>query len=223
MFDSRFCRPRVLWGLAPIALVGLLTPAVASGAVKLLEQPPTFVTSEEDHEVVPVIVVAEGARFREAPSKAAATIGRGKFLDVFYLLDTASEGTTQYALAATRDAWGSPEKIIGWFDAKDVLIRRQAIKERSGIFLKGLVVNQWRKADESSGGLEIAGARLLAGPGQKFAEKGKIGLFSFYFIFAESTKRGSNKTFYLLGEGPIIESLEAPQESLVGWVEAERI
>ncbi|MCG8456551.1 MAG: VWA domain-containing protein, partial [Holophagales bacterium] len=212
------------FGRAVAVLLGLTLGAPAGAQIEVREQPPAF-RKAEDGEVIPVIVVADGARLRQRPSKTSEIERRAEFLDAYFLLDTAEEAGEHYYLAGAMTAgWQSVGEIVGWLHGDDVLVERQAIKEKNGIYLKGLVVNQWRGVSE---GLEIEGADLLRGPGRDasgdpYEKTAEIGLFSFYFIYAGQESRPGQK-YYLLGESPILRNVTRPGETLVGWVDARRV
>ncbi len=203
----------------------LLGTSPSAAQVEIREKPPTFKRAPKDEEPIPVIVVADRAKMRKSPSRTAGHVGRASFLDSYYLLDTVAVGGTKYHLAgATDGSWGAPSKVVGWFDEKDVLIERRAMQEQQGIYLKGLVVNQWQDA---GAGVSIEGASLLAGPGKDpsgnaYDQRGEIGLFSFYFIFKKVRDvRGTE--FYLLGETPVLRHVLEPGRTLVGWVEGSQL
>ncbi|MEM8933234.1 MAG: hypothetical protein AAGE94_18745, partial [Acidobacteriota bacterium] len=188
---------------------------VPAEEIEIREKPPQFQRAD-DGEVIPVVVVVDGATIRRAPSRVAKSVGKAKYLTSYSLIDSADD---YYLAGVMDDGWEAPETIAGWFHKDDVLIERQAIREKKGIFLKGIVINQWREA--GSGGVSIRGAELLQGPGEDFETVGEIGLFSFYFIYKKHERPGAS--YYLLGGSPILGNVLRPGETLEGWVDASRL
>jgi hypothetical protein len=222
--------PSALVFTQALALAVLTRPAAAQNDVVPGPNglPKKFVTSE-DNEPMPVIVVAEGARVLAEPKRTGKTIRNAKFLEAYQKVDEAEEPGTglKYVLAAT-GIGDKPDKLVGWFAEADVLQSKRALKEIPGIFLKGLIINQWQTA-KSEKGIDIKGASVLNGPGKRatsagtpFTELQQLRLFQFFFIYKKYDSPDGQK-FVLLGDSPIIlNSLEA-NKTLLGWVDSKRV
>jgi hypothetical protein len=208
-----------LIGAWRLVMMFLLLPEAAAAAVDCAGQTlPRFRTAGEAN--IPVTVVAEGAIVRGQPAPTGSVKSKAPYLKVYYLIDSAGSGDQLMYLVGTADEWGKPEKCVGWLADEDVLVGSKAIQDRNSIFLKGLVINEWR---EAARGVEISGAALWNGPARKepFKKIGEIGLFSFYFIFKEVDRNGT--TSYLLGETAVIGQVTQPGRDLVGWVDSKRL
>lgn len=197
----------------------LLIALSASAQPEQVPKRPIFKTSD-DGEFVSVIVIAEGAKIRKGPSRSAPFLGTAGFLDSYYLIDSQREAGKIFHLVGRGVGSETPEEVLGWLHERDVLTSREAIQEETGIFLKGLIVNQWRQLGDD---VKIEGAELHNGPGGKGFEKvGEIGLFSFYFIFKKYEAPDGSRSL-LLGESPIVQNVTQPGGTLVGWVDARRV
>ena len=209
-----------------LLLIFLTLVFVVPALAQIETQSPPQLRRDAKGAPIPVIVVTDNAKIRQAPKRTAREAGRADFLQVHFLVDTAKEAGKTYCLATDEDeSFEAPSRIVGWFHEDDVLTTREALKHRPGIFLKGLVINQWRQATDS--GVRIQGATVRKGPGVKtggdpFPDAGEIGLFSFYFIYKKFEDNRGN-AFYLLGETPIMRNVTQPKDTLVGWVASDRV
>lgn len=178
--------------------------------------PPSFVM--QAGRLVPVTVVVDQAKIYRQPSRSAPA-GAAAYLQVFHLMETKVEaGTTFYKVGAA-DLFGVPLSIAGWLAEDDVLLGARAIQDEQGVFLKALVINEWRRVPQKG---EVQRAALWNGP---FPEKrtriGEIGLFSFYYVFKIASRNGEKS--YLLGEASYLSHEQAPGQDLVGWVDGKRL
>lgn len=187
---------------------------------------PTAIVTDTRGDEVPILVVADGAMIRTAPTRTAAKAGNAKFLDQYYLAATeATDGGRKFHLAATMDpATRTITNFVGWIDDADVMLAKQAIKE-NGIFQKALIINDWKTI---GGELEIeaASARNGAGTrtgteGQPYDEVAKLGLFQFHFVFKRHTT-AEGQEFVLLGGRPNVTNVTKPAETILGWVPISR-
>jgi hypothetical protein len=182
-------------------------------------QPSAFL-QDDDYNYIPVIIVANNAPIRKAPSKSAATLGKAKFLDSYYLTDHIVSGTKNYYLAAEMTEYEDIHQFIGWFAEEDILIKTKAIKKK-GIYSKALIVNKWQAI---AGKINIESTPALNGPSNTYNKIHELGLFKFYFIYAKATAPHSGNEYYLLGHKPFM--LDDPayiRETLIGWVPKQNI
>lgn len=207
------CTSQVVWGDVEFGKSG---------------KPDAFLLDSSE-EVKPVVVIADGAKIYQRPSKTSPSLGEAKFLDQYYLAAIVEESGRKYCLAAEMNmATQKPGKFIGWFAEEDILLNRQAIKDKPGIYLKGLIINQWNETIEK--GMDISGAAALDGPGTRPGSKGnpykklaELGLFNFYFVYAKTVSKDTSETHFLLGFTPTIPNITKPAETLIGWVSGKRV
>jgi hypothetical protein len=209
--------------LAAYLLSGTLSVVYATDITFSDKGQPSAFLQDDDYNYIPVIIVAENAPIRTAPSESAATLGLGeaKFLDSYYLTDRVVSGAKTYYLAAEMTADETIGKFIGWFAENDVLIKRKALKEK-GIYSKALIVNKWQKATD--GKIDIESTPALNGPSSTYSKTHELGLFRFYFFYAKATDPHSGSEYYLLGHKPFL--LDDPayiRETLIGWVPKQNI
>jgi hypothetical protein len=210
--------------LAAYLLSGTLSVVYATDITFSDKGQPSAFLEDDDYNYIPVIIVAENAPIRTAPSESAATLGLGeaKFLDSYYLTDSVVSGAKTYYLAAEMTADETIGKFIGWFAENDVLIKTEALKEK-GIYSKALIVNKWQKATD--GKIDIESTPALNGPSSAYNKIHELGLFRFYFFYAKASDPSTGSEYYLLGHKPFL--LDDPDssisETLIGWVPKQNI
>jgi hypothetical protein len=176
---------------------------------------------------VSAYIVAEGAEILEAPKTKAKAVRQARFLEPYYVaLGPVEDSGGKFVLLATADEDLKIRDLIGWVVAEDCLLKRQAQKTEHGIYRKALIVNDWKRIKSVKDRAEIKGATVLNGPGmdrsgKEYEKLSEIGLYDFYYVYDEAKRDG--RTFFLLGDRPMIVSHGQPQEALRGWVADERI
>ncbi len=169
---------------------------------------------------IPVFVIDTQNPFLTAPSRKGNTIGKSPaFLERFYLCDQVTVKDQRYILLGQLNP--DQERIDsfrGWVPAEQCIEGLHALKTREGIYRKALIINKWSAKDLEKGQLNVA--PLYEHPSRKSEVLQKLGLFNFFYVWKEiSTDEG---VFWLIGPRPYIESLNRPDDSIIGWISASR-
>lgn len=224
---------RLAAGRGRVAIVGLLlllTPVLVARMVAdcadIIEfrgPKPTEIV-EDAAGPVPVIVIVDNAEIRSAPGSMWGAIGNAKWLDQWWITRRLKgDDGAPYVLAAKKDDEWTPSEFVGWLKEEDCLLSTEALRseEEHGIYKKAVIVTKWRP---TKGGTEIAAANCYTGPGPagRYSQTIPLTLFHLYYVFA--VRAGDGGKYYLLGDGPLIQSPPPrPERVLVGWAHEGRV
>jgi hypothetical protein len=179
------------------------------------------VMRDENNMPIVAIVIVDGEDILEEPKRSAETVRRAGWLESFYICDRISISSQHYLQLAKVDLDSHYEitEIVGWIDEGHCLDRREALRTEHSIFEKAVIINRW---EDSGGETTLEATPAFAGPGEAFKQKTKLGLFSFYYIFAKQ-RSSDDQEYVLLGHTSRIFSPAQADEVLIGWVPKNRI
>jgi hypothetical protein len=200
--------------IALILFVNALMPIVDRGYAQV-------VMKDERGMPISAIVIVDDADILEHPGKFSKTKRKARWLESFYVCDQIKSGSRHYLQLAKvdLDSHYDVTELVGWIEKAHCLDRHEAMKTEHAIFYKAIVINRW---EDTESGATLKAAPSYAGPGVKYRQVAELGLFNFYYVYAEQ-KDPRGRRYVLLGSSSRIPSPLHSDQVLIGWVPKSRI
>ncbi len=173
--------------------------------------------------VIPVIVVIDGAKILESPGNHHKILGKAKFLSSYYLVDREKINGNMYYLAVEINSNGQIKNEIGWFLEYDVIVRKSAMKDYSGVVEKALFVNKWNLLQKEDSGFSSKGINILVGPGDNYGVNRTMNWFDFQYVYEDKVFSSKGDEYILVGDRSVLTNYNKPRFSISGWVKADYV
>jgi len=169
-------------------------------------------------ELTYAVCINDGAFLRSTPDIDDKEIKYIKWMTDFVIINRHEEYNRRSWLRVGKYLSFHESEAQGWMLENDLLIIDEANK-KDGVYQKAIVVVHYDQSSQVK-----SGAIIRKAPLENADRAGQdLTLSNIYYIYDERVEHRTNKKFILLGNNSIIFDPTKPENTIVGWVDSNRL